>query len=76
MVENESFSAFERAFNRKNCLTMLDLYSNVLNDATASSDTAIHDSETPKQQVENHKARHDAFGKTKESISHRPDPLK
>jgi uncharacterized protein YpuA (DUF1002 family) len=52
------------------------LYFDVLNGATACFDMAIHDSATPKEQVETYKAKRDAYGKAKESVSHHRDSLK
>lgn len=75
-VKNENLPAFERAFHRKNCLTRLGLYADILKDATACFDTAIQDSATPKQQAETYKAKRDDYSKAKESVSHYRDSLK
>ena len=63
-------------FHRKNCLTKLGLYANILSGVTACFDTVIQDSATPKQQVETYKAKRDAYSKAKESVSHYRDSLK
>ena len=75
-VKKENLPAFQHDFHRKNCLTKLGLYANILTGVTACFDMAIQDSATPKQRVETYKAKRDAYGKAKESVSQYRDSLK
>ena len=75
-VKKEDLPAFQRNFHRKNCLTKLGLYANILSGVTACFDMAIQDSATPKQRVETYKAKRDAYSKAKESVSDYRDSLK
>jgi len=75
-VKKENLPAFQHDFHRKNCLTKLGLYANILTGVTACFDTAVQDSATPKQQVETYKAKRDAYNKAKEDVSQYRDSLK
>ena len=75
-VKKEDLAAFQHNFHRKNCLTKLGLYTNILSGVTACFDVAIQDSATPKQRVATYKAKRDAYGKVKETVSQYHDSLK
>ena len=75
-VKKEALPAFQHDFHRKNVLSKLGLYANILSGVTACFDKAIQDSATPKQRVAAYKAKREAYGKVKDSISQYHESLK
>ncbi len=75
-VRKESLTDFEKAYHQKSSAAKLTFYGSIVDSLVACLDKAGQDPATPKEQVDELKAKQETYAKLKVTIRHDRDELK